>query len=184
MGLSFSWLSVGRETRAHGVDPGGPYTRDQAERLVSMASPWKPGYCFFEPLNMVVTCAVYGFAPRSAEKCVFWETVPFEPVIPMPFMQQGIWILYTVSSSSVYQLNFLQKWSEAVSSLLTVPNDDSGILSRLGVVGLKRTWDQKLSSGSLLTFMSTHFFQFRFAETEQCWLITLTFFRTCGNTSL
>ena len=66
-----------------------------------------------------------------------------------------------------------------MSSLLTVPNDDSGILSRLGVVGLKRTWDQKLSSGLLLTFMSTHFFKFRFAEIEQYWLITLTFFRKC-----
>ena len=54
-----------------------------------------------------------------------------------------------------------------MSSLLTVPYDDSGILSKLGAIGLKRTWDQKLSSGSLLTFMSTHFFQFRFAETEQ-----------------
>ena len=27
-----------------------------------------------------------------------------EPVTPMPFMQQGIWILHTVSSSSVSQL--------------------------------------------------------------------------------
>ena len=36
-----------------------------------------------------------------------------------------------------------------------------------------------LQPGSLLTFMSTHFFQFRFAETEQYWLFTLTFFRTC-----
>ena len=32
------------------------------------------------------------------------ETVLFEPVIPMPVMQQGIWILHTVSSSCVYQL--------------------------------------------------------------------------------
>ena len=77
--------------------------------------------------------------------------------------------------------------SETVSSLLSVPNDDSGILSWLSVVGLERTWDQKLSSGLLLTFMSTHFFQFRFAGTEQywhpswlsnSWLFTLTFFRT------
>ena len=52
------------------------------------------------------------------------------------------------------------------------------------LVGLKRTWDQKLSSGLLLTFMTTHLFQFRFADTEQYWLITLTFFRTGGNTSL
>ena len=69
--------------------------------------------------------------------------------------------------------------SEAVSSLLFVPNDDSGILSWLGVVGLKRTWDQELSSGLLLTFMSTHIFQFRFAVTEQYWLFALTFLRTC-----
>ena len=40
------------------------------------------------------------------------------------------------------------------------------------------TWDQKLSSGLLLTFMTTHLFQFRFAGTEQYWLFTLTFFRT------
>ena len=41
--------------------------------------------------------------------------------------------------------------------------------SLLGVVGLKRTWDQKWSSGLLLTFMSTHFSQFRFAETPRYW---------------
>ena len=40
-------------------------------------------------------------------------------------------------------------------SLLTVPNDDPGILSWLGVVGLKRTWDQKLSSGLLITFSAS-----------------------------
>ena len=39
-------------------------------------------------------------------------------------------------------------------------------------------------AGLLLMFMTTHLFQFRFADTEQYWLITLTFFRTCGNTSL
>ena len=33
--------------------------------------------------------------------------------------------------------------------------------------------------GLLLRFMTTHLFQFRFAETEQYWMITLTFFRTC-----
>ena len=42
--------------------------------------------------------------------------------------------------------------SEAVSSLLTVPNDGSE-LSWLGFVGLKRTRDQKLSSCLLPTFM-------------------------------
>ena len=42
-----------------------------------------------------------------------------------------------------------------MSSLLSVPNDDHGMLSWLGVVGLKKTWDQKLSSGLLLTIMST-----------------------------
>ena len=36
------------------------------------------------------------------------------------------------------------------------------------VTGLKRTWDQKLSSRLLLTFMSTHF---RFAATEQYCLV-------------
>ena len=35
---------------------------------MSLASPWKPGYYFFEPLYMAVTCALYEFAPRSAEK--------------------------------------------------------------------------------------------------------------------
>ena len=74
-------------------------------------------------------------------------------------------------------------------------------------VGLKRTWDQKLSSGLMsgqldlaitglmfLTFMTIHLFQFRFADTEQyflrppptlinwwpSWLITLTFFACLG----
>ena len=52
--------------------------------------------------------------------------------------------------------------------LLTVPNDDSGILLSLGVAGLKRTWAQKLSSGLLLKFMTTQLFHFRFAVAEQC----------------
>ena len=44
--------------------------------------------------------------------------------------------------------------------------------------GLKRSWDQKLSSGMLLTFTFTLLSQFRFADTEQYRLITLTFLRT------
>ena len=73
------------------------------------------------------------------------------------------------------------------------------------LVGLKRTWDLKLSSGMmsgqlnlattgllLLTFMTIHPFKVHSADTEQyflklpptlynrwpCWLITLTFFWT------
>ena len=57
-------------------------------------------------------------------------------------------------------------------------------------VGLKRTWDQKLSSGWMLsgqlislvlmslTLMTTYLSQFRFADTGQYRLITLTFLRT------
>ena len=58
----------------------------------------------------------------------------------------------------------------SVSSLLTVPNDDSGILLRLGVAGLQRTWDQKLSSGLLLTFTFTLLFKFRNAQQFLVWL--------------
>ena len=52
----------------------------------------------------------------------------------------------------------------------------------LSVVGLKRTWDQKLSSGLMsLSFITTHIFQFHYADTEYyrhaSWLNTLTFFR-------
>ena len=48
---------------------------------------------------------------------------------------------------------------------------------------LKRTWDQKLSSGfMLLTLMTVYLFQFRFPVTVQfwhpSWLFNLTFFRT------
>ena len=50
--------------------------------------------------------------------------------------------------------------------------------SLLAVVGLKRTWDQKLSSDLLLTFMTVHLFQFCFADAEQHCLFTLTFVRT------
>ena len=46
------------------------------------------------------------------------------------------------------------------------------------LVGIKRTWDRKLSSGLLFTFMANHLFQFRFADAEQYWLITWTFFRS------
>ena len=55
-----------------------------------------------------------------------------EPVAPMLFMEQGIWILHTVSSSSVYQLRSartsLSRFPAAVGQW-TVSNDDSGILS-------------------------------------------------------
>ena len=55
-------------------------------------------------------------------------------------------------------------------------------LSWLGVVGLKRTWDQKLSCCLLLMFMTTQLFQFRIAVADKycqpSWLFTLTFFRT------
>ena len=46
--------------------------------------------------------------------------------------------------------------------------------SLLVVVGLKRTWGQKLSSDLLLTFMTVHLFQFCFADAEQSCLFTLT----------
>ena len=39
--------------------------------------------------------------------------------------------------------------------------------SLLAVVGLKRTWGQKLSSDLLLTFMTVHLFQFCFADVEK-----------------
>ena len=43
---------------------------------------------------------------------------------------------------------------------------------------LKRNWDQKLSSGVLLTFMTTHLFLFRFAVAVQSCMFALTFFKT------
>ena len=55
----------------------------------------------------------------------------------------------------------------------------AGILSWLGIVGLKRTCDQKLSSGLLLTFTSP--LPISFADTERYCQFTLTFFRTCEN---
>ena len=50
-----------------------------------------------------------------------------------------------------------------MSSLLTVPTDDSGLLSWF------RWFEEDLSSGLLLTFLTTHLFQFCFEETEQYW---------------
>ena len=51
----------------------------------------------------------------------------------MPCTQQGFGILHTVSSSYIYQLRSartsLSRFQAAVSLLLTVSNDDSGILS-------------------------------------------------------
>ena len=59
-----------------------------------------------------------------------------EPVAVMPFMQQGIWILHCVSSSSVYQLRSaptsLYRFPAAVGQF-TVPNDGSGILSVISI---------------------------------------------------
>ena len=57
------------------------------------------------------------------------------------------------------------------------------------VVGLKRIWDQKLSSSLMLVpFMTVHLLQFRFADTEHyphpSWLITLTFLHETGAAEL
>ena len=42
------------------------------------------------------------------------------------------------------------------------------VLQRSPLVNLNGIWDQKLSSGSVLvTFMTIHFYQLRFAGTEQ-----------------
>ena len=43
------------------------------------------------------------------------------------------------------------------------------LAAQVGVVGLKRTWDQMLSSCLMsLTLMTTHLFHFRVADTEEC----------------
>ena len=59
-----------------------------------------------------------------------------EPVAVVPFMQQEIWILHSVSSSSVYQLRSaptsLSRFPAAVGQF-TVPNDGSGILSVISI---------------------------------------------------
>ena len=51
--------------------------------------------------------------------------------------------------------------------------------SRLITLTFFKNWDQKLSSGLLLTFMTHSPLPFSaFADTEQNWLITLTFFKS------
>ena len=103
---------------------------------------------------------------------VFWQLGPHFSTcrcLPRP---HGI--LHNVSSSSVFQLRsawtvffFLSSSeSEEVCSLLTGLNDDSGILSWLGVVDFEEDF------ALLLKFMTAHLFQFRFADSY--WLITLT----------
>ena len=74
-------------------------------------------------------------------------------------------------NTNVVFSSFCSCGSQAVSSLLTGLNDDSGILS-CGVVGLKRTWVQKLSSGLLLMFMTTPLLQItlRVRVTSTSWL--------------
>ena len=68
-------------------------------------------------------------------------------------------MLISVSRSFMPEfLRFHLRLKASVQELknrFTELNDDSGILLFLGVVGLKRTWDHKLSSRlMLLTFMS------------------------------
>ena len=156
----------------------------------------------------------------------------------MPFMQQGIWILHTVSSSSEYQLRSactLMSLFPAAVGQFTVQNDGSGILTVVPIAffvseavrftsslllsflvgttyseadwaALPPRWKRHslllkvsmkerlvyqpmevisilrsyllLSFVLFLTFLTTHFFQFRFADAEQYWLITFTFFRS------
>ena len=79
----------------------------------------------------------------------------------MPFMQQGIWIFHTGSSSSACQLR--SAWtlidvsfsssseSEAVSSLFTVQNDGSGILSVIPFALVSEA--VKITSSLLLSFL-------------------------------
>ena len=66
---------------------------------------------------------------------------------------------------------FSYSFSHLVSSrLLAAPNASTAqkcCTAGLVLKGLKRTWDQNLSSGlMLLTFLFTHLFQFRFADSD------------------
>ena len=59
----------------------------------------------------------------------------------MPFMQQEIWILHTVSSCSVYQSR--SAWTllslfQAAVGQFTVPNDGSGILTVIPIALIGR----------------------------------------------
>ena len=116
----------------------------------------------------------------------------FHPQGPDDFNGYGYFYVRLYWTGFGFQANIVEEYV-LLSALLHI------------FVGLKRTWDQKLSSGlmsgqlnlaitglMLLTFMTIHLFQFRFAETEQyflrppptlinwwpSWLITLTFFWT------
>ena len=82
--------------------------------------------------------AVFGTDERSTAYGHHWFHVARVHVHSLllhmaPFMQQGFGTLHTVSSSYVYQLTsawtLLSRFPATVSLLLTVPNDDSGILS-------------------------------------------------------
>ena len=77
---------------------------------------------------------------------------------------QQLWKNYGVEHLSLARLQ------QCVRGMLT--------LTPSSVIPKTRTWDLKLSSGLLLTLMTTHLFQFRFADAEQYWLFTLTFFRS------
>ena len=57
---------------------------------------------------------------------------------------------------------------QAVCSRFTGLNDDSGLLFLLGVVGFEEDF------ALLLRFINAHLFQSRFADSEICWMITLT----------
>ena len=124
-----------------------------------------------------------------------------EVVVPVPFRWHGELIL-EASGYVFYVRLYWRGFGFQANSV------DECVLLRVLLhilVGLKQTWDQKLSSGlmcsqmnlamtgsMLLKFMTTHLFQFRFADTEQyflrpppslinwrlSWLITLTYFWT------
>ena len=103
----------------------GPNTQDKVERVTAAS-----GFLFEDMRAQIIRLVLLGHLEHRARKVSKSKQFLSEPVVPMPFMQQGIWILHTVSSSCVFQLRsawtllslFLQHWVR--SSELAVDRAD------------------------------------------------------------
>ena len=127
------------------------------------------------PLRRFLTPAHYFWAPRRKHLYCWCQTLARQ--VPR-FLSELVLCTRWSFSRELF-------WQAEHASAPNASTAQKCCTAGLILVGLKRTWDQKLSSGLMWpTFLTTHLFQFRFADTGQywlaSWLITVTFFWT-GN---
>ena len=121
----------------------------------------------------VFTMKLRGLLHQSAKSCCQVARSCFKGIL-----RAHRHSLFSFTFQMLAQSDFLKYWFAETARYQN--GQGSTASCQFSLVGLKRILDQNLSSGStLVTLITTHFFQFRFADVAHCrhtsWTSTLTF---------